>query len=93
MHVEISFGSMEKKTIEFTADCPETSMNFLDVTVSTAEGVIETDLHDKPTNSQQYFSSSSCHPFYCKKGIPSSQLLRFNRICSNNELLIKDAMA
>ena len=44
MHVQISFGSMEKKTREFTADCPETSVNFLDVTVSTTEGVIETDL-------------------------------------------------
>ena len=33
--------------------------------------------------------SSSCHPFYCKKGIPYSQALRFNRICSNNEFFSK----
>ena len=32
-------------TIKFTADCSKTSINFLDVTVSTAEGIIETDLY------------------------------------------------
>ena len=79
-------------TKKFTADFPEMSINFLDVTVSIADGIIETDLYDKPLDSNQYLLSSSCHPFYCKKGIPSSQLLRFNRICSNNELWIKDAM-
>ena len=72
-------------TIKFTADWSKTSINFLDVTVSIAEGVIETDLYVKPTDSHQYLLSSSCHPFYCKKGIPYSQVLRLNRICSNNE--------
>ena len=46
------------------------------------EGVIETDLFVKPTDSHQYLQSSSCHPFHCKKGIPYSQALRLNRICS-----------
>ena len=54
------------------------SSNFLDVTVSLIEGVIETDLYVKPTDSRQYLQSSSCHPFYCKKGIPYSQALRLN---------------
>ena len=51
-------------TIKFTADRSKTSINFLDVTVSIAEGVIETDLYVKPTDSHQYILSSSCHPFY-----------------------------
>ena len=55
---------------------------FLDVTVSLIEGVIETDLYVKPTYIHQYLQSSSCHPFHCKKGIPFSQALRLNRICS-----------
>ena len=76
-------------TIKFTADWSKTSINFLDVTVSIAEGVIETDLYVKPTDSHQYLLSSSCHPFYCKKGIPYSQALRLNRICSNNEFFDK----
>ena len=69
-------------TIKFTAEWSKTSINFLDVTVSLIEGVIETDLFVKPTDSHQYLQSSSCHPFHCKKGIPYSQALRLNRICS-----------
>ena len=64
-------------TIKFTVEWSKTSINFLDVTVSIAEGTIEIDL------------SSSCHPFYCKKGIPYSQALRLNRICSNNKFFDK----
>ena len=56
----------------------KTSISFLDVTVSLINGVIETDLYD----SHQYLQSSSCHPFHCKKGVPYSQALRLNRICS-----------
>ena len=63
-------------TIKFTAEWSKTSINFLDVTVSLVEGVAETDLHVKPTDSQQYLQSSSCHPFHCKKGIPYIQALR-----------------
>ena len=69
-------------TIKFTAEWSKTSINFLDVTVSLVEGVIETDLYVKPTDSHQYLQSSSCHPFHCKKGIPYSQALRLNCICS-----------
>ena len=71
--------------IKFRADWSKTSINFLDETVSIAEGVIETDLYVKPTDSHQCLLSSSCHPFYCGNGIPYSQALRLNRICSNNE--------
>ena len=71
-------------TIKLTADWLKTSINFLVVTVSITKGIIETDLYVKPTDSHQYLLSSSCHPFYCKKGIPYSQTLRLNRICSNN---------
>ena len=71
-------------TIKFTAYWSKTSINVLEVTVSAAEGVIETDLYVKPTESHQYLLSSSYHPFYCKKGIQYSQALILNRICSNN---------
>ena len=72
-------------TIKSTADWSKTSINVLDVTVPIAEGIIETDLlYVKPTDRHQYLLSSSCHLFYCKKGIPYNQALRFKRICSNN---------
>ena len=69
-------------TIKFTAEWSKTSINFLDVTVSLVEEVIETDLNFKPTGSHQYLQSSSCYPFHYKKGIPYSQALRLNCICS-----------
>ena len=59
-------------TIKFTADWSKTSIKFLDVTVSITEGIVETDLYVKPTESHQYLLPSSCHPFYCKKGISYS---------------------
>ena len=75
-------------TIKFMTDRPKTSINFLDVTVPITKGIIETDLYVKPTDSHQYLWSP-CHPFYGKNGIPYSQALRLNRICSNNELFDK----
>ena len=63
--------------IKFTAERSKTSVNILDVTVSLIEGVIETDLYVTPADSHQYLQSSSCNP-----GIPYSQALRLNRICS-----------
>ena len=77
-------------TIKFTADWSKTSINFLDVTVTNAEAIIETDLYGKPTDSHQYILSSSFHPFYCKISIPYSQTLRLNRICSSNKLFDKN---
>ena len=95
-----SFGSMEKKhlksfvdninnmhpTIKFTADWSRTSIHFLDVSIT--EGIIEIDLYIKPTESHQCILLSS-YLFYCKMGIPYSQALGFNRICSNNEGFFK----
>ena len=68
-------------TIKFTADWSKTSINFLDVTVSITECIYMLNHQD--------LLSSSCHPFYSKKGIPYSQALRLKRICSNNEFFDK----
>ena len=70
-------------------DWSKTSIKFIDVTVSIAEGIIETGLHVKSTDNHQYVLSSSYHPFYSKKGIPYSPALRLNRICSNNKFFDK----
>ena len=75
--------------IKFATDWSKTLINFSDLTVSFTEGIIETDPFVKPTDSPQYLSSSSCHHSYCKKGIPFSQALRHNKICSNNEFFDK----
>ena len=46
---------------------------------------LETDLHIKPTDTHQFLDLTSCHPCHCKKSIPYSQALRYNRICFDNE--------
>ena len=76
-------------TRKFTADWSKTSINFLDLAVSIAEYVIETDLYVKPTDSHQYFLSSSCPLFIAKRDLPYSQAIKLNRICSNNEFFDK----
>ena len=54
-------------TMKFTADWSKTSIDFLDVTVSIAEGVIETDPYVRPTDRHQYLLLSSCHFFIAKR--------------------------
>ena len=60
-------------------------INFLDVRIRLRNRQLETDLHIKPTETYQFLDSISCHPYYCKKGIPYSHALRHNRICSDNK--------
>ena len=36
------------------------------------------------TDTHQFLDLTFYHSFHCKKGIPYSQILRLNRICSNN---------
>ena len=71
-------------TIKFTAEWSKKQIIFLDITVYLENGMIKSDLYVKPTDTHQYFHSSSCHPDHCKKGIPYSQTVRLNRICSDS---------
>ena len=66
--------------IKFTAEWSQTSINFLDVTVSLVGGKSTTDLYVKPTDSHQYHQ---CHLYHCKKGIPYRQVLRIIQTCSD----------
>ena len=79
----IKYLNEKYPTIKCTAEWSQTSINFLDVTVSLIGGKITTDLYVKATDSHQYLHSSSCHPYHCKKRIPYNQALRLNRICSD----------
>ena len=71
-------------TIKFAADWSKEKICFLDVEVTLNNGVLSTDLFVKPTDTHQILNPASCHPYHCKKGIPYSQTLRLNRICSDN---------
>ena len=44
---------------------------------------VTSDLYEKLTDNHQYLHSFSSHPYHYKKGIPHSQDLCLNRICSD----------
>ena len=72
-------------TIKFTAEYSKEAIKFLDVNVRLVEEELMADLSVKPTDTHQFLDPSFSHPYHCKKGIPYSQALRLNRICSDNE--------
>ena len=71
-------------TIKFTAEYSKEEVNFLDLNIKLIDGELKTDLFVKPTDTHQFLDPTSSHPYHCKKGIPYSQALRLNRICSDN---------
>ena len=74
-------------SIKFTSDLSSDSVNFLDVQVSIRnDGVLETDVYDKPTDTMLYLSVDSCHPSHVKRSIAFSLAKRIKAICSTQEL-------
>ena len=70
------------KSVKFTFEYSDTTINFLDVKVYRKGNRLATDLYVKPTDTHQYLDASSCHVTHSKTSIPYSQALRLNRICS-----------
>ena len=77
--------NMFHSTIKFTAEYSKEEVNFLSVNIKLIDGERNTDFFVKPTNTHQFLDPTSCHPYHCNKGIPYSQALRLNSICSDNE--------
>ena len=73
-----------QSTIKFTAESSKEEISFSEVNVRLRNRQLKTDLHIKPTDTQ-FFDSTSCHPYHCKKSLPYSQALRYNWICSDNK--------
>ena len=84
LKVFIEQVNMFHSTIKFTAEHSKEKVNFLDVNIKLIDGELKTDLFVKPTDTRQFLDLTSCHPYHYKKGIPYSQALRLNRICSDN---------
>ena len=76
-------------TIKFSCDHSITRVNFLDTwVIKTPDGSIQTDLYNKPTDSNNYLRYTSAHPSHCKQGIPYWQFLRLRRICSEESSFV-----
>ncbi|XP_048461245.1 uncharacterized protein LOC125484857 [Rhincodon typus] len=81
----IHFTNTFHPNLKFTWTISNTSLPFLDLSVSISGNHLETDIHFKPTDSHSYLEYSSSHPPSCKNAIPYSQFLRLRCICSQDE--------
>ena len=68
-----------------TYDISDTSVNFLDISISMTQHGLTTDIFYKDTDTHSYLRYESAHPPSCKKGIPYSQFLRLRRIRNNDQ--------
>eukprot|EP00061_Rhincodon_typus_P002644 g18105.t1 len=82
----INFTNTLHPDHKFTWSIPDTSLSFLDLSVSISGDHLETDTYFKSTNSHSYLDYASSHPPSCKNAIPYSQFLRFRGICSQDEV-------
>ena len=76
------------KEVDWKVAKPTEYVNFLDIKFGfDMEGVLETDLYRKETDSNAYLEFSSGHPNHVFSSIVYSQGLRLRRIINNNERL------
>ena len=76
---------MFRLTLKFPAEYSKEEVNFLDLIIKLINGELKTDFFVKPTDTHQFLDPTSSHSYHCKKGIPYSQVLKLDRICSDNE--------
>ena len=80
----MSCTSVPGEPIEDQCNCEKVSeIPFFDTLCSIKEGKIETDLYKKPTDRNQYFLPTSCHPKQNTNSIHKSLGLRIIRVCSD----------
>eukprot|EP00061_Rhincodon_typus_P006236 g26668.t1 len=82
----ISFPSTFHPNFKFTWTISNTSLSFLDLSVSMSGDRLKTDIYFKPTDSHSYLDYTSSHPPSCKNAIPYSQFLHFHCIRSQDRV-------
>ena len=60
-------------SLSYTYDISDTSVNFLDVSISMTQHGLTTDIFYKDTDSHSYLIYESAHPPSCRKSIPYLQ--------------------
>eukprot|EP00061_Rhincodon_typus_P003410 g20017.t1 len=81
----IPFTNPFHPNLKFTQTISDTSLSFLDLSVSISGDRLETNIYFKPTDSHSNLEYTSSHPPSCKNAIPYSQLLCLCRICSQDK--------
>lgn len=81
----VSINNLFPGELEFTAEFGNTSLPFLDLSLTLSNGVIHTKLFTKPLcTDPMYVNYSSFHPRNVLDNIVYSQALRFKALCSEN---------
>ncbi|XP_059505628.1 uncharacterized protein LOC132210209 [Stegostoma tigrinum] len=71
----IHFTNTFHTNLRFIWTISDTSLSFLDLSVSISGNHLETDIHFKSITSHSYLEYTSSHPASCKNAIPYSQFL------------------
>eukprot|EP00061_Rhincodon_typus_P004036 g21600.t1 len=87
----IYFASNFHPAITFTCFISDSSLPFLNISVSISGDRPATNIHYKPTVSHSYLDYTSSHPASSKDFIPVSQFLCLRRICSDEAKFDKGA--
>eukprot|EP00061_Rhincodon_typus_P004884 g23661.t1 len=81
----INFTNTFHPNLKFTWIISDTSLSFLELSVSISGDRLETNIYFKPSDSHSYLDDTSSHPPSCKNVIPYSQSLHLRCICSQDE--------
>ena len=65
-------------TIKFTHETSRNNISFLDTYTTCENGIMSTDIYNKPTDKHQYLSPQSCHPKHCTKSNRTAKLSESN---------------
>ena len=81
----VDYLNSREGRIKFTCHSSTTSVEFLDTTVHIKDGVLNTELFIKPTNSLSYLERTSFHPKHTFISLPYGEFVRARRNCSTAE--------
>jgi len=73
--------------IQFTMECSELAIPFLDILIEQKNNTISMDLYRKPTDTQRCLHFKSNHPKHCLKNIPFAMARRICTIVENTKHL------
>ena len=84
--INLVLGVAQNKDVNIEIETNmSSSVNYLDVTITTENGQLRTKIYHKPTAEPYYLPYTSDHPHRYHRNIPYSALMRAARLCSHVE--------
>ena len=82
--IQTVLNKAKTKDINIEIECTiDTSVNYLDVTITNENGHLRTSVYHKPTAEPYILPYTSDHPRHIHRNIPYAALLHAARLCSN----------